>query len=101
MEKKIASQRREVSFKLADVLCPDQDVILAHIGSGVEVVGKVSFFSDSGTEKAAFAIVEVPGIAVPLVVPSERLRDVVGEKNQRESWHHKSSLDTSRVKKRF
>jgi len=72
--------RMEVSFKLDDVLCPDLDVIIAHLGNGVEVVGKVNFFSDNGRGKKAFAIVEVPGIAVPLVVPRERLRKLAEKK---------------------
>jgi hypothetical protein len=78
MRRKVGEKRVEVGFKLEDVLYPDQDVVMAHLSSGVEVVGKVSFFSDSGTEKEGFAIVEVPGMMVPLVVPRERLRSLSG-----------------------
>lgn len=70
--------RAEVTFKLDDVLCPEQNVIMAHLGSGVEVVGRVQFLSDGGSRKKEFAIVEVPGISVPLVVPRDRLRVLRG-----------------------
>ncbi len=74
MRRKMVEKRMEVAFRLEDVLCPDQEVVMAHLAGGVEVIGKVSFFSDSGSQKEGFAIVEVPGIQVPLVVPRERLR---------------------------
>ncbi len=85
MRRKTVRDRKEVAFRLEDVLCPDLDVIIAHLGSGVEVVGKVNFFSDSGSGKKEFAIVEVPGIAVPLVVPRERLRKLTVREYDRES----------------
>lgn len=75
MEKKdVRDRQTEVTFRLQDAMCPDQDVILAHLESSVEVIGKVQFFSDGGAGKEEFAIIEVPGIAVPLVVPRDRLR---------------------------
>ncbi len=81
----------EVGFKLEDVLYPDQDVVMAHLSSGVEVIGKVSYFSDSGTQKESFAIVEVPGMMVPLVVPRERLREVSGTRMEAGTKKNRSS----------
>jgi|WetSurMetagenome_2_1015567.scaffolds.fasta_scaffold624502_1 hypothetical protein len=74
MGRKKLKTRKEVAFRLEDVFCPDQDVVLSHLEGGLEVIGKVSFFSDNGTDKEGFAIVDVPGLLVPVVVPRARLR---------------------------
>jgi len=66
--------RAQVIFKLEDVLCPDQDAIFAHINGELEVVGKEVFRSDGPQQKGEFAIIEVLGIAMPLVVPLKKLR---------------------------
>jgi hypothetical protein len=61
-------------FRLADVICPDSDVIQQQLTPGLEVSGQVVFLSDRGSERDSFAIVEVEGITAPLIVPVERLR---------------------------
>jgi len=76
--------KAQVAFKLEDTLCPDQELIFSHLGGEVEVVGSVVFLSDSATQESEFAIVEVPGIAVPLIVPREKLRMItMGERGEK------------------
>ena len=75
--KKVVGNREDVTFRLLDILCPDQDVVFSHLEKNVEIVGKVNFFSSGAADKDDFAIVEVPGILVPLVVPRDRLRIIV------------------------
>ncbi|MFA5863122.1 MAG: hypothetical protein WC975_00390 [Phycisphaerae bacterium] len=83
-EDRTKERKTEVTFRLQDVLCPEQDVIMAHLENAIEVIGKVRFFSDGGNQKEEFVIVEVPGITVPLVVPRDRIQILsVGENEQR------------------
>ena len=60
-------------FRLNDVICPDHDQILKQVTSELEVCGEVLFLSDSGDKKGHFAIMEVKGIPVPLVVSLDHL----------------------------
>jgi hypothetical protein len=85
MGSKKLEKRKEVAFRLEDVFCPDQEVVLSHLEGGLEVIGKVSFFSDNGTDKEGFAIVDVPGLLVPVVVPRDRLRNLPERQPERET----------------
>ncbi len=69
-----ASARRQCSFRLADVLCPDASQVLKELTPELEVNGEVVFMSDSGERPDHFAIVSVEGILSPLIVPTEHLR---------------------------
>jgi hypothetical protein len=89
---KSGKERAEVIFKLGDVLCPEQAVVIAHLGGDVEVVGRVSFLSDGGCEKDEFAIIEVPGITVPLVVPKSRLRMLAPSQKNKPPKHSREAL---------
>ena len=62
-----------VRFSLENVICPDLENILSKATSGLEVTGKVVLLSDTGVKKRYYAVVEVAGIATPLVVPVEEL----------------------------
>lgn len=66
-----------VSFRLIDVVCPEYDRIISEMGPELAVMGEVVLQSDRGVERDGFVIVQVPGIAAPLVVPAEKLLDVV------------------------
>lgn len=61
-------------FRLADVICPDRQQILSQITPDLEVGGEIVLLSDGGTEPQQYAIVEVPGIAAPLIVPVSRIQ---------------------------
>ena len=66
-------QIQRFRFRLSDAVCPDKHQILQHVTPEVELCGEVLFLSDCGEKKDRFAILEVKGIALPLVVPVERL----------------------------
>ena len=66
-------QIQRFRFRLSDAVCPDMHQILRQVTPEVELCGEVLFLSDSGEQKDRFAIMEVKGIALPLVVPLERL----------------------------
>jgi len=59
----------QVAFRLADATCPEWESIVAQIGSELIVSGEIVLMSDSGRQTDHFAIVQVSGIAAPLVVP--------------------------------
>jgi hypothetical protein len=40
----------------------------------MDVSGRLLFFSDAGREQARYAVIEVQGIAVPVIVSVERCR---------------------------
>jgi hypothetical protein len=61
-------------FKLCDVICPDKQQVVSQITPELEVTGEIVLFSDSGNEPEQYAIIEVGGIAAPLIVPVARLR---------------------------
>lgn len=62
-----------VSFQLGAVVCPEMDRVIGQVGLDLEVTGEVVFFSDGGGRQEAFAIVEVPGLVAPVIVPVSEL----------------------------
>ncbi len=63
-----------VRFALGEIICPGFDELCRQIGSDLEIEGQVVFLSDFGKLRGHFAIVQVKGIHVPLIVPVENLR---------------------------
>ncbi|MBN1437696.1 MAG: hypothetical protein JW936_11540 [Sedimentisphaerales bacterium] len=64
----------QVRFRLASAACPDAKAIVDKITDQLDVTGKVLYLSDSGDQKSHFAIVDVPGIMSPVVVPVDRVQ---------------------------
>jgi hypothetical protein len=58
-----------VRFELADVVCPESDIVLQKATGRLEVTGRVVLLSDAGKERNYYAVVQVKGIATPLIVP--------------------------------
>ena len=69
----------QVRFKLANVVCPDTEIIWEKTTGCLEVTGRVVLLSDAGKEKNYYAVVEVNGIATPLVVPVNQVEITRGE----------------------
>ncbi len=67
---------KKCRFKLADVICPDQQHAVLQITPGIELSGEIVSLSDYGDQPDRFAIIEVEGIASPLIVPVERLQAI-------------------------
>lgn len=69
-------QGNRCRFRLADVICPDQQQVVTQITPEMEVTGEIAFLSDGGERPNYFAIVEVKGIFSPLIVPVACLQPV-------------------------
>ena len=65
---------QSVRFALSKVICPEFDELYKQMGSDLEIEGQVVFLSDYGKIRGHFAIVQVKGIQVPLIVPVENLQ---------------------------
>ena len=74
MESMSLQPGENVRFALGKVICPGLDELYKQIGSDLEIEGQVVFLSDYGNLRGHFAIVQVSGIHVPLIVPVESLQ---------------------------
>ena len=72
---------RSVRFAMGKVICPGLDELCEQISSDLEVEGQVVFLSDYGKIRGHFAIIQVKGIHVPLIVPVESLELI-----ERDGW---------------
>ena len=57
-----------VRFRLGSVVCPDPQQVLSSLSGLVELTGNVVLVSDYGRKKDHFAILDVEGVSVPLIV---------------------------------
>ena len=62
-----------VRFQLSQVVCPEHDHLIKKITEGLELSGRIVYLSDGGDQKDFYAIVEVSGIATPLIIPVSQL----------------------------
>lgn len=65
-----------VSFRIRDVYLPDPRQVLLEMHGNDLVKGRVADLSDHGTQREAFAVIEVEGLSQPVIVPVDRLLDV-------------------------
>jgi hypothetical protein len=72
-------RNRWVNFKIKDVYVPDPAQILLELHGDDLLQGKIIDSSDSGLQKNVFAVVEVEGLAQPVVVPMDRIKGGVCE----------------------
>ena len=63
-----------VNFRLGDIHLPDLAEVIARMTEDTELQGTVSLMSDQGGHKAAFAVIEVKGILMPLIVPASCIK---------------------------
>ena len=63
-----------VVFRLGDIHLPDLAEVIAKMTEDTELHGTVSLLSDQGEHRAAFAVIEVKGILMPLIVPASCMR---------------------------
>ena len=64
----------EVAFRIREALCPTAVEVADQITPELEIRGQVVFLSDAGTAKDHFAIVEVEGLTMPVIVPVSKVR---------------------------
>ena len=81
---KVYTLQAKVAFKLADVIFPERETIFANITEEIEITGKISFISDGGNGKKEFAIVDVPGITMPVIVPKDKIQNLSINSSQKE-----------------
>ncbi len=67
-------QGATASFAIGDVVCPDATRTLEQVGPDLTIRGQITMLSDHGSDKSAFAVVQVQGIHSPLIVPVDRLQ---------------------------
>ena len=72
-------RNRWVNFKIRDVYVPDPAQILMELHGDDLLQGRIIDASDSGFQKNVFAVVEVEGLAQPIVVPMDRIKGGVCE----------------------
>ena len=62
-----------VQFRIRDLYHPDPTQVLLNLYGDDLLMGKVVDLSDSGTQREAFVVVEVEGMADLMIVPVERI----------------------------
>jgi hypothetical protein len=67
-----------VQFKLSDVHLPSLEDVLNRMTADTELRGVVTLLSDSGDRQPAYAVIEVKGILMPIIVPIGCLRSIAG-----------------------
>ncbi len=65
---------QKVRFKLKDIHLPSVKDVLHRMTPETELQGCISLLSDEGAAKSAYAVVEVKGILMPVIVPAGRIR---------------------------
>jgi hypothetical protein len=68
-----------VTFKIKDVYVPDAAQILMELHGDDLLQGRIIDASDSGFQQDAFAVVEVEGLAEPIVVPMNSIKGPIRE----------------------
>jgi len=74
VERRILDANEEVLVRLVDAECPEAGEILASLTGEVELAGRVRFLSDAADGRVEFAVIDVPGLTMPLVVRADRVR---------------------------
>lgn len=70
-------RNRWVHFKIGDVYFPDPAGLLRELHGEDLLQGKVIEVSDSGGSDGVFVVVEVEGLAEPVVVPVARIEGIL------------------------
>jgi hypothetical protein len=68
---------RWIHFRIRDVYQPDPTQVLSDLHSNDILTGKVIELSDSGMQEDAFVAVEVEGLRQAVIVPVERILEVL------------------------
>ena len=70
-------RNQRVRFKIRDVYYPDPMKILLDLHGEDSLAGMVVDITDSGMQVDAFVVIEVEGIAEPVIVPVARSIEMV------------------------
>ena len=68
----------KVQFRLGDIHLPAVAEVLHRMTEDTELQGSITLLSDAGDQRAAFAVVEVQGVLMPIILPASAIRVVQG-----------------------
>ena len=72
---------QKVKFKLGNVHLPSVQDALNRMTPDTEIQGNITLLSGEGLNKSAYAVVEVRGILMPIIVPTGRAKFAAGEED--------------------
>lgn len=70
-------RNRQVRFKVRDIHIPDPQEILMELHGDDLLQGKAIDLSDNGAQNETFVVIEVAGLAQPVIIALDRLREVL------------------------
>jgi hypothetical protein len=79
---------QQVQFKLADIHLPAIEEVLNRMTEDMELQGAITLVSEQGDQKAAYVVIEVKGILMPIIVPASCVKSLPGVENlaSSKSW---------------
>ena len=69
---------QKVQFKLSDIHLPAIEEVFNRMTEDTELQGTITLLSDQGDQKTAFAVIEVKGILMPIIVPAACVKSLAG-----------------------
>lgn len=69
-------RNQHVHFRISDIYIPNPHLLIWQLHGDDLLQGKVIDLSDSGSQQAAFAVIEVEGMEHPMIVPVDCLLGV-------------------------
>jgi len=69
-----------IRFRIGDIYVPNLTDLYQQMTPELELEGYITLLSDGNGTQAAYALVEVPGILLPLIVPTACLEVVADER---------------------
>ncbi|HUO06888.1 MAG TPA: hypothetical protein VM008_01025 [Phycisphaerae bacterium] len=78
MKTELVQLGQQVQFRLADIHLPAIEEVLNRMTEDTELHGTVTLLSDHGEQNSAYAIIEVKGILMPIIVPVSALESFPG-----------------------
>ena len=67
---------RRVSFRILDIYIPDPLDVLLRLRNDEKLEGTVIDLSDDGTPEGKFAVVAVPEMSEPVIVPVKLVNEI-------------------------
>jgi hypothetical protein len=70
-------RNRQVRFRVRDIHIPDPRELLIELHGDDLLQGKAIDLSDDGSQNKTFVVIEVAGVAQPVIIAVDRLVDVL------------------------
>jgi len=59
-----------IRFRIGDVYAPDLTDLYRQMTPDLELEGNITLLCDGGDDQVSYALVEVPGVLLPMIVPA-------------------------------